>query len=203
MAMRNVIESGELGEICRISVACTVGGILQRRDHRSDASAGGGCLLDLGWYCVYSTLWFTDFRPSQIVSMGTRVDNELSSAWYQVQSMARLESALKESPKAHRSLVASWDCGYEAAGRKWIEIAGTQASVICDDFLRPWDIEKPRFWVHGSDGKARSEQAGVGVFQEARLVESVATCTFDESLEALSLAIETQSILSRIENGLL
>jgi len=203
MAMRNVIESGELGEICRISVACTVGGILQRRDHRSDASAGGGCLLDLGWYCVYSTLWFTDFRPSQIVSMGTRVDNELSSAWYQVQSMARLESALKESPKAHRSLVASWDCGYEAAGRKWIEIAGTQASVICDDFLRPWDIEKPRFWVHGSDGKARSEQAGVGVFQEARLVESVANCTFDESLEALSLAIETQSILSRIENGLL
>jgi predicted dehydrogenase len=203
LAMRKVIESGELGEICRISVACTVGGILQRRDHRSDASAGGGCLLDLGWYCVYSTLWFTDFRPSQIVSMGTRVDNEPSSAWYQVQSMARLESTLKESPKAHRSLVASWDCGYEAAGRKWIEIAGTQASLICDDFLRPWDIEKPRFWVHGSDGKARSEQAGVGVFQEARLVESVATCTFDESLEALSLAIETQSILSRIENGLL
>jgi predicted dehydrogenase len=202
LAMRNVIESGELGEICRISVACTVGGILQRRDHRSDASAGGGCLLDLGWYCVYSTLWFTDFRPSQIVSIGTRVGNESSSAWYQVQSMARLESTLKESPKAHRSLVASWDCGYEAAGRKWIEIAGTQASLICDDFLRPWDIEKPRFWVHGSDGKARSEQAGVGVFQEARLVESVATCTFDESLEALSLAIETQSILSRIENGL-
>ena len=116
--------------------------------------------------------------------------------------MARLESTLKGSPKAHRSLVASWDCGYEAAGRKWIEIAGTQASLICDDFLRPWDIEKPRFWVHGSDGKARSEQAGVGVFQEARLVESVATCTFEESLEALSLAIETQSILSEIENGL-
>ena len=202
IAMRNVVESGELGEICRISVACTVGGILQRRDHRTDASAGGGCLLDLGWYCVYSTLWFTDFRPSQILSIGTRVGNEPSSAWYQVQSMARLESGLKESSKAHRSLVASWDCGYEAAGRKWIEIAGTQASLICDDFLRPWDIEKPRFWVHGSDGKARSEQAGVGVFQEARLVESVAACTFEESLEALSLAIETQSILSEIENGL-
>ncbi|MCY3006840.1 MAG: Gfo/Idh/MocA family oxidoreductase [Planctomycetota bacterium] len=202
LAMRSVIESGELGEICRISVACSVGGILDRRDHRIDASAGGGCLLDLGWYCVYSTLWFTGFRPSQIVSIGTHVANEPSSVWYQVQSMARLESSGKEYPKANRSLVASWDCGYEAMGRKWIEIAGTQASLICDDFLRPWDIEKPRFWVHGSDGKARSEQAGVGISQEAQLVRSLSSCTFEESLEALSLAIETQSILSRIDADL-
>jgi hypothetical protein len=89
-----------------------------------------------------------------------------------------------------------------SAGRKWIGIAGTQASLICDDFLRPWDIEKPRFWVHGSDGKARSEQAGVGISQEAQLVRSLSSCTFEESLEALSLAIETQSILSRIDADL-
>lgn len=200
VAMRKIIESGELGEICRVSVACSVGGILDRKDHRGDASAGGGCLLDLGWYCVYSTLWFTGFRPAQMHSIGTRVSEDPTSAWYQIQTVAKLESSSStKHPLAHRSLVASWDCGYEAAGRKWIEIAGTQASVICDDFLRPWDIDKPRFWVHGSDGKARSETEGAGVFQEAQMVRSVENISLDESLDALSLAIESQSILSRID----
>lgn len=202
-AIRQVILSGELGEICRITVACSVGSILQRQDHRSDASLGGGCLLDLGWYCVYSTLWFTGFRPGKMNSFGTRVSPDPTSAWYQVQTIARLEAPPKQdAPGAHRSLLASWDCGYEATGRKWIEIAGTKASVICDDFLRPWDIEKPRFWVHGFDGKARSEIAGAGVFQEAQLVRSVESVTLEESLEALSLAIETQSILCKIDASL-
>jgi predicted dehydrogenase len=202
-AIRRVIESGELGEICRVSVACSVGSILDRKDHRSDASAGGGCLLDLGWYCVYSTLWFTGFRPTQMQSLGTRIHADPNSAWYQVQTAAKLAPSLPStSHLAHRSLVASWDCGYEAAGRKWIEIAGTKASVICDDFLRPWDIDKPRFWVHGSDGKARCETEGIGVFQESQMVESVKNISLDESLEALSLAIETQGILSRIDASL-
>ncbi|MFM7976720.1 MAG: hypothetical protein ACKO8U_16755, partial [Pirellula sp.] len=58
---------------------------------------------------------------------------------------------------------------------------------------------KPRFWVHGSDGKARSETEGVGVFQEAQLVRSVENISLEESLDSLALAIETQSILSRID----
>ena len=98
--------------------------------------------------------------------------------------------------------MASWDCGYEATGRKWIEIAGTEASVFCDDFLRPWDIDKPRFWVHGSDGKARCELEGVGVFQEAQMVRSIENTTWDKSLEALDLAIQTQSILADIDASL-
>jgi predicted dehydrogenase len=213
-AMRRVIQSGELGEICRVTVACSVGGILERRDHRGDASLGGGCLLDLGWYCVYSTLWLTGFRPSrslnpstneserQMQSIGTRIGEGNSSAWYQVQTLARLEATRDSRALPHRSLVASWDCGYEATGRKWIEIAGTQASIICDDFLRPWDIQKPRFWVHGSDGKARSETDGIGMFQESQMVRSVQSMSLEESLDGLSMAIETQSILDEIDRSL-
>lgn len=199
-AMRRLILSGELGEICRVTVACSVGGILERQDHRSNADLGGGCLLDLGWYCVYSTLWFTGFRPSDMQSIGTRITDQSDSAWYQVQTVAKLEAdSTRLIPTPHRSAVASWDCGYEAIGRKWIEIAGTHSSVICDDFLRPWDIEKPRFWVHGSDGKARAELVGERVFQEASMVRSLENVSLEESLEALNLAIETQKILAQID----
>jgi hypothetical protein len=109
-----------------------------------------------------------------------------------VQTIARLSGGA----------VASWDCGYDAAGRKWIEIAGTQASVICDDFIRPWDLDKPRFWVHGQDGKARSESLGEGLLQEIRMVEAVEKQSLLESLENLELAVSTQRVLARIEKEL-
>ncbi len=205
--MRDVIDGGELGEICRVSVACSVGGILERQDHRSSSAMGGGCLLDLGWYCVYSTAWLTGFEIDTVQSDGTRVTDSNESAWYQVQSIARLKrsklAALSSRQSvAHRSLIASWDCGYEATGRKWIEIAGTKASLICDDFLRPWDIEKPRFWVHGFDGKARAELGGVGVFQESELVKHVASVGLKKSIEDLELAVTVQRSLAAIEGTL-
>lgn len=203
LAMREVIQSGELGDVRRVTVACSFAGILERPgDHRADAASGGGCLLDLGWYCVYSTLWLTGQRPESISALessralepiraiGTRLDPSTgSSAWIQVQAMARLSGGA----------IASWDCGYDAAGRKWLEVAGTRGSVICDDFLRPWDLEKPRYWVHGHDGKARSVSLGEGLLQEASMVAFAANCTMDESLEHMEMALETQRILQRIE----
>lgn len=207
LRMREVIECGELGEICRITVACSVGNILDRKDHRGDASVGGGCLLDLGWYCVYSTAWLTGFEADTMHSEGTRVSQSPESAWYQVQTMARLKQSNLEALQGrncspHRSLLASWDCGYEANGRKWIEISGTKASLICDDFLRPWDIDKPRFWVHGHDGKARAELVGEGVFQEVNLVQHVADVDLQQSLKDLEIAVMVQNTLGRIEADL-
>jgi predicted dehydrogenase len=207
LRMREIIDSGELGELCRITVACSVGNILDRKDHRSDAHVGGGCLLDLGWYCVYSTAWLTGFEADTMHSEGTRISHAPESAWYQVQTMARLKqtnlAALQSrNCTPHRSLLASWDCGYEANGRKWIEISGTKASLICDDFLRPWDIDKPRFWVHGHDGKARAELVGEGVFQEVNLVQHVAHVDLQQSLKDLEIAVMVQKTLGRIEADL-
>ena len=190
-AIREVVDQGALGEVKRVTVACSFAGILDRPgDHRIHSEAGGGCLLDLGWYCVYSTLWMTGLRPTWMQSIGTRaVPDDPASAWLHVQTMARLSNGA----------VATWDCGYDAAGRKWIEIAGTKGSVICDDFLRPWDLSKPRFWVHGHDGNAQSSIVGEGLLQESAMVEFAASCSLAESLEQRALALETQSILEQIE----
>lgn len=193
-AMRAVIRSGEIGEVRRVTIACSFASVAERlHDHRMNSEAGGGCLLDLGWYCSYATLWFTGLHPTEMKSIGTRWDPAGNGAtWKQVQTIARLDSGA----------IASWDCGYDAAGRKWMEIAGTQGSVICDDFLRPWDTAKPRFWVHGHDGKARCETVGEGVFQEAFMLDHAAYAPMLAAREGLAFAMETQRRLEEIDRSL-
>jgi predicted dehydrogenase len=163
-AMRSIIAGGEIGEVTRVTFSCSFSHVLQRgRDYRTDPSAGGGCLLDLGWYCALATEWFAGEKPSRLQAMGKRHGEH--GIWLSAQAIVELECGA----------FAHWDCGFDAPGRKWMEIAGTKGSVICDDFLRPWDVSKPRFWVHGSDGKARSEMIGANVNQEARMIESLWT----------------------------
>jgi hypothetical protein len=122
----------------------------------------------------------------------------------------------RRCPKTNEGLkdegesLAHWDCGFDAAGRKWIEIAGTQASWICDDFLRPWNLEQPRFWVHASAGQARGEVHGVNHFQEVALIETCSKAKFGVTTgdanstyfhKSRSIAIETHRILDAIESA--
>lgn len=188
-AIRACVRSGELGTIRRVTVACTFSSVSERpSDHRFSADAGGGCLLDLGWYCVYATLWFTGLKPLELQTFGSRRGGNLGGTWHSVQTSARLDDGA----------VGSWDCGYDAAGRKWIEIAGSNGSVICDDFLRPWDTGKPRFWVHEQDGKARAESVGEGVEQESWMIQHAALAPYAATPEALDMALTTQTILDQI-----
>ncbi len=191
---RSVIQSGELREVRRIHVACSFAEILTRgHDHRTDVSLGGGCLLDLGWYCVISTLWFTGLDCIRVRAIGTR----RGGVWDQVQVLAEMNNGA----------IAHWDCGFDAAPRRWIEIAGTDASWICDDFLRPLDNAKPRFWIHGQEGKSRTEVVGQGVFQVALMIEACQRASALEIVsgsyvEQLDLAIKTQHILDCIERSI-
>ncbi len=178
-AMKQIIASGELGEVKRIIAAFSASHILNRgRDYRTDPTLGGGCLLDLGWYCSFATQWLTGLSVVDVSAMGTKSGQ---GVWISAQAIVRLSNGA----------IAHWDSGFDAAGRKWIEVAGSQGSVICDDFLRPWDLAKPRFWVHGSDGKARAELIGTGFQQEVAMVEHLAKGRTQESEQLLSIAVES------------
>jgi predicted dehydrogenase len=194
IAAKSIVWSGELGELRRVHVACSFAGILTRgHDHRTDASMGGGCLLDLGWYCVLSTLWFTGLDCVQLRAVGSK----RGEVWDQVQVLAEMSNGA----------IAHWDCGFDAAPRRWIEIAGRDASWICDDFLRPLDQAKPRFWIHGLQGKSRTETVGEGTFQEVLMIEACQLATQQEVesqrvRRLLDLAIQTHRILDAIEESI-
>lgn len=192
LKMRDIIRAGTLGELRRITIACSASHILSRgNDHRMTPEQGGGCLLDLGWYCVYATLWFTGLKPLSIAAFGSR--DSSNRIWTSAQALVVLEGGA----------VAHWDCGFDAAGRKWIEFAGTDASMICDDFLRPWDTQKPRFWIHGHDGKAACETITSEKTQEELMIDRVQKPFTSDVVGSLDLAIATQRILEQWESKLI
>ena len=55
--------------------------------------------------------------------------------------------------------------GFDTGFRKWFEVAGTRASLVCDDFTKPHEASKPRFWLHGDEGKMSEH------FSEPRIQE--------------------------------
>ncbi len=120
-------------------MACTFSDAFTRSDdHRVDPLLGGGCLLDLGCIVVYSTLWLTGLYPLALSAYGTKVNG----VWSSLQILANLNNGA----------VAHWDCGFDCSTRRWIEVGGTEGSWVCDDFLRPWNLDKPRFWLHKNGG---------------------------------------------------
>lgn len=101
---------------------------------------GGGALLDTGWYCVRVALWAFGDLPREVFATAryrNDVDINLSGLmWYD------------------NDRVAAIDCGYDIAPRKWFEVAGTAGTLVCDDFLNPFDPDRPRFWLHEQPGEA-------------------------------------------------
>jgi predicted dehydrogenase len=156
-AMRSILSSGDLGRLRRVTSAFSFNATDFRSDNiRFQRELGGGALGDIGWYCVRATLWAFDDRPEKVFATARYerdVDMNLSATlWF-------------PSERA-----ASFDCGFDTTWRKWFEIAGTEGSLVCDDFVNPWDVAKARFWTHDRQGKARQHEFP-GYIQEVRMIE--------------------------------
>ena len=155
--MLRPLRDGTLGELRRVTSAFTFfADRLAPDDLRFQRALGGGSLLDLGWYCVGAALWAFGGLPERVHGTGRfrdDVDTNFSGLmWF------------------GGDRAASFDCGFDVSARKWIEVAGTLGSLVCDDFTRPWNEEKPRFWLHGSGGKA-SEHVAAPRTQEVAMIE--------------------------------
>lgn len=138
-AMREIVTSGQLGEVRQVTSAFTFPGHALANDNlRFSATLGGGSLLDVGWYCVGMSLWMLQQMPSRVFATAQwrdGIDMRMNGMlWFLNGQMATFES------------------GFDAVRRRWMEIAGTNAALVCDDFTKPWNIDKPRFWIHNANG---------------------------------------------------
>jgi len=180
--IKRVVDSGELGRLRQLTSVFTFCWDEFPLDNvRMQRDLGGGSLLDLGWYCVGVALWLFDDLPSSVQARAdfhNDVDTQFNG-W--------LEFA--------DGRVASIECGFNTVKRRWVEVAGTQQNLVCDDFTRPWDEDKPRFWTHGSDGKA-TEHLIPHRPQEEYMVEAFANLIRNRNVEHpwLPLSQRTQLV---------
>ncbi|GIS61288.1 MAG: hypothetical protein CM1200mP2_35130 [Planctomycetaceae bacterium] len=149
---------GAIGELRRVTPAFTFRfDEIPDYDIRLDPDTAGGSLGDLGWYCCRATLWAFDALPTRVFAsarMFRGVDMNLS---------ALCGTTTSEWPLLTVGLTSSWG--------KWFEVAGTAGSLVCDDFLKPWDRDKPRFWIHDRNGLVGEHLAPTPI-QEVTMVEN-------------------------------
>lgn len=157
-AMQNHISPYWLGDLRRVTSAFTFRMDPENKDDiRLNADLGGGCLGDLGWYCVRASWWALGGAIPERVFAAARwkngVTNNLSATmWFDGDRMA------------------SFDCGFDIAMRQWLEVAGTERSLVCDDFVLPSNEKRARWWIHEPDGQSQ-EHAVTNCCQEAAMIE--------------------------------
>jgi predicted dehydrogenase len=153
-AMREKVVDGALGDLRHLSVSVTFFEPFQENDHRLDLALGGGCLLDLGWYCASAIVWAEHPAICWTVD-GYQVDG----CWRRV--VAQGSGAAGQT--------VHLECAYDSASRKQFELAGTERVLNCDDFTRPWQESEGSFRLRDRAGTV-SHSSHVG-HQERLLLQ--------------------------------
>lgn len=188
-AMSAFLERGDLGPLRRVTSAFTFpADKFPADDLRFRRELGGGALLDLGWYCVGAILWATRRMPTRVFGAAKYV-NDVDR---QFAAMLWFDDDLQ----------ASFDCGFETTTRKWLEIAGTRASLVCDDFTRPWQQEKPRFWVHDQQGKVAEHLSSPDIQEHCLVAEFCRRVQQgDVGTDGADEAVRVQQICAALERS--
>jgi predicted dehydrogenase len=191
-AIKRIVDSGQLGELRQLTSVFTFRwDTMPMENLRMHRDLGGGSLLDLGWYCVGASLWLLDEMPQQVYARANwcnDVDVRLNGfLWFGGENSAERKVVTIES-------------GFDAVPRRWVEVVGATESLVCDDFTRPWNSERPRFWTHNGDGES-IEHVVAGKTQEECMVEAFCelVCSGQTDHPWLRLSRKTQFVCDALD----
>jgi predicted dehydrogenase len=125
-AIVELAQSGRLGDLLFVATAFT--GVLDRPDdHRWRRDMGGGCLLDVGIYCLAPVLASLSLDPSDVrvgAASARRTGGGVDSTFSGWLDLGDGRSA-------------SIQCSFEAPERQLLEIVGTEASAFVERAFTP------------------------------------------------------------------
>lgn len=180
-------QLANLGDLRRVTAAFTFNWNTIPTDNiRAKPELGGGSLGDLGYYCVRAILWAYEELPTKAFATArykVGVDFNLSGTlWFE------------------NDRIASLDCGFDTGLRKWFEVAGTRASLVCDDFTVPSSEESARFWIHGSENEKHETSA---CKQEVNMIERFSRIVQSNELEPAwaEVAVNTMRVCDALRES--
>lgn len=186
--MKNALNHEHLGALLRVTSCFGIKWQFPPDDLRMQRALGGGSLLDLGWYNVRAALWAFDSLPRRVWGSGhyeNDVDTRFSGLlWF-------------DEPR-----VASFDCGFGMAMRRWLEVTGVEGALVCNDFTKPWDPEQPRFWLQRDLGEF-DQRCSPAKIQEVCMIERFCEIVRSGTIEARwpDQAVATQRVCEMLDRS--
>jgi predicted dehydrogenase len=97
---------------------------------------------------------------------------------------------------------ATIESGFDTVRRCWIEVAGTQKALVCDDFTRSRNPDKPRFWLHEPDGESK-QQVYPDKPQEQAMIEAFCNLIRQQQYDHpwLDLSLKTQFVCETLDES--
>src|SRR5262245_37098996 len=137
-AVEALVAARRLGALRFARAAFT--GVLQRRDdHRWRPDMGGGCLLDVGIYCVAPLLAAAGRPPARVEATA-------------VLSHSGVDASVSGWLDWGDGFTAAIECSFEAPERQSLEIVGTEAAVLVDRAFTPGPADGT-FTLRRRDGR--------------------------------------------------
>jgi predicted dehydrogenase len=155
--LRQVIDASEIGELRRVGGTFTFTLPTDKPNVRYRADLAGGSLLDVGCYPVYGIRWAFKAEPVSVMAtakMRDGVDVEMSGTL--------------TFPGGR---MGSFDCGFTAPLRQWLEITGTAGVIRVHEM---WVPNGPPDFVLDRDGKKLETITVEGRDQIVRMLEEFA-----------------------------
>ncbi|MCG7336543.1 Gfo/Idh/MocA family oxidoreductase [Sporosarcina sp. ACRSM] len=139
--VKEVIASGEIGEVKLIKSSHSFYLENRAKDIRMDKAMGGGSLYDLGCYTIHVTRYLTDAEPIEVQALAS-FDAE-----------AGVDISTYGYMKMANGVTAIFDCSFDMAARNEYEVVGTKGTIKVSLAFRPD--------VNGGNGSLLIQSDGV------------------------------------------
>jgi D-xylose 1-dehydrogenase (NADP+, D-xylono-1,5-lactone-forming) len=162
--LRQLLDSGGIGEIRRVNAAFTFRlDPLATSNIRLQPDLGGGSLLDIGCYPVFGIRWVFGAEPVQVFANAVfkhGVDVEMSG-------QLRFEDGR----------MASFDCGFTSSFRGWLEITGTEGTIVVPEMWLP--PRQAMFQIH-REGRAPEKVVIEGEDQIVHMIDNFSLAVLED-----------------------
>ncbi|WP_142828381.1 Gfo/Idh/MocA family protein [Planococcus soli] len=123
--VKEIVASGEIGEIKLVKSSHSF--YLQNRssDIRMDQAMGGGSIYDVGCYAIQAIRYLTDAEPVEVVAQG------------EIDPVTGIDLTGIVHMKMSNGVHALFDCSFEMISRNEYELVGTEGTIKVPFAFRP------------------------------------------------------------------
>ncbi|WP_353048222.1 Gfo/Idh/MocA family oxidoreductase [Planococcus sp. ISL-110] len=176
--VKEIVASGEIGEIKLVKSSHSFYLHNRSSDIRMDAVMGGGSIYDVGCYSIQAIRHLTDAEPMEIMAQG------------EIDPVKGIDLTGIVHMKMSNGIHALFDCSFDMASRNEYELIGTEGSIKVPFAFRPDINDNKGVILVQKEGIVREEKVQGDIyrleiegFSNAILTDSVPAITADSTIK--------------------